>query len=55
MTRKQAGMAATPLSLIPFSVFGGGMEEEIDIKVPRVDILIATVRGRFDHPRPTNS
>ena len=32
MTRKQAGMTATPLSLIPFSLFGGGMEEKIDIE-----------------------
>ena len=32
MTRKQAGMTATRLSLIPFSLFGGGMEEKIDIE-----------------------
>jgi hypothetical protein len=25
------------------------------INAPRADILIATVRGRFDHPRPTSS
>ena len=45
MTRKQACMTATPLFLIPFSPFCGGMKEKLDIKaisrrhVNRIDKL----------------